>query len=60
VVEFYDGGGGLPNLGAATEYEAGDWENALRSFHDLGAYDRAIAQIEDLADGYVAYLPHRA
>ncbi|HEY7620043.1 MAG TPA: HAD family acid phosphatase [Solirubrobacteraceae bacterium] len=55
VVELYDGGGGLPYLGSATSYNAGDWEPALRQFHDSGVYDTELAQIDDLADTYVAH-----
>ena len=36
VFELYDGGGGLPYLGSSTSYNAGDWENALRAYHQLG------------------------
>ncbi|HEY2388117.1 MAG TPA: HAD family acid phosphatase [Candidatus Binatia bacterium] len=54
VVQLFDGGGGLPVLGSQVSYSAGDWENALRSFHDLGAYETEIAQIDDLAATYVA------
>ena len=36
VFELFDGGGGLPYLGSATSYNAGDWEPALRTFHDSG------------------------
>ncbi len=55
VVEFYDGGSGLPNLGAATSYSAGDWEAVLRAFHDNGLYTARIAEIDDLAAAYVAH-----
>ena len=34
MIELWDGGGGLPYLGAPTSYNAGDWENALRTYHD--------------------------
>src|SRR6478735_8416534 len=34
MVELYDGGGGLPYLGSTTSYNAGDWENALRTYHE--------------------------
>ena len=50
VVELYDGGGGLPYLGSATSYNAGDWEPALRTFHDSGVYDTELAQIDKLAE----------
>src|SRR4051812_7811455 len=45
-------GGGLPYLGSATSYNAGDWENVLRRYHDEGTYDREVEQIVDLADRY--------
>jgi hypothetical protein len=55
VVELYDGGGGLPNLGSSTAYNAGDWESLLRSSHDAGVYDKGIAEIDYLADAYLAH-----
>ena len=36
MVELYDGGGGLPYLGSSTSYNAGAWENTLRTYHDSG------------------------
>jgi hypothetical protein len=39
MVELWDGGGGLPYLGASASYNAGDWENALRTYHDTGSYN---------------------
>jgi hypothetical protein len=53
MVELNDGGGGLPYLGSATSYNAGDWENALRTFHDSGVYGNEIAQIDTIADAWV-------
>ena len=50
VVQLNDGAGGLPYLGSQKPYNAGDWEPVLRSFHDSGAYDREINQIDNLAD----------
>jgi hypothetical protein len=50
LIELSDGGGGLPYLGSATSYNAGDWENALRTFHDSGVYDTELAQIDKIAD----------
>jgi hypothetical protein len=50
VVELFDGGGGLPYLGSPTSYNAGDWEPALRNFHDSGVYDTELAQIDKLAE----------
>src|SRR5947208_16966298 len=53
MVELYDGGGGLPYLGSTTSYNAGDWENALRTYHDNGTYVAQIAQIDAIADNVV-------
>jgi hypothetical protein len=55
VVELFDGGGGLPNLGSSTGYNAGDWEALLRGSHDSGVYDKQIAEIDYLADAYLAH-----
>jgi len=49
LVELYDGGGGLPYLGSATSYNAGDWEGALRTYHDSGVYLNQVAQIDTIA-----------
>jgi hypothetical protein len=49
MVELYDGGGGLPYLGSTTSYNAGDWENALRTYHDSGVYLNQVAQIDKVA-----------
>jgi HAD superfamily, subfamily IIIB (Acid phosphatase) len=54
VIELYDGGGGLPYLGSATSYNAGDWEPALRNFHDSGVYDTELARIDHIAQSFVA------
>jgi hypothetical protein len=58
VIELYDGGGGLPSLGSATSYNAGDWEPALRNFHDSGVYDNELARIDHIAESYVAHKVH--
>ena len=50
VVELFDGGGGLPYLGSATSYNAGDWEPALIKFHDSGVYATELTQIDELAE----------
>jgi hypothetical protein len=60
LVELSDGGGGLPYLGSPASYNAGDWENTLRAFHDTGVYDNELAQIDKLADAYVAKKSHGA
>lgn len=49
MVELYDGGGGLPYLGSTTSYNAGDWENVLRTYHDSGVYLNQVAQIDTIA-----------
>jgi predicted secreted acid phosphatase len=53
LVELSDGGGGLPFLNATAPYDAGDWQPALRKFHDSGTYDAEIEQIDDLAMSWV-------
>jgi hypothetical protein len=59
VVELFDGGGGLPYLGSPTAYNAGDWEPALRNFHDSGVYDTELAQIDKLAEKAVLRSTHQ-
>ena len=59
VVELFDGGGGLPNLGSTSAYNAGDWEPALRNFHDSGVYDTELAQIDKLAEKAVLRSVHK-
>jgi hypothetical protein len=49
MVETWDGGGGLPYLGATAPYNAGDWENALRKYHDSGVYNQQIAKVDSVA-----------
>jgi acid phosphatase len=49
MVELYDGGGGLPYLGSTASYNAGDWEGALRTYHDSGVYLNQVAQIDRIA-----------
>jgi hypothetical protein len=46
MVELWDGGGGLPYLGSPTAYNAGDWEQALRKYHDDGVYEAQIAKVD--------------
>ena len=58
MVELSDGGGGLPYLGSATSYNAGDWENALRGFHDSGVYDTELGQIDSIAQAWVSRFVH--
>jgi hypothetical protein len=59
VVELFDGGGGLPYLGSPTAYNAGDWEPALRNFHDSGVYDTELAQIDRIAEKAVLRRVHK-
>ncbi len=49
MIELWDGGGGLPYLGASASYNAGDWENALRTYHDSGVYEQQIAKVDNVA-----------
>ena len=49
MVELWDGGGGLPYLGASASYNAGDWENALRTYHDSHVYEQQIAKVDRVA-----------
>ncbi len=60
VVELFDGGGGLPYLGSPTSYNAGDWEPALRNFHDTGVYDTELTQIDNLAEKAVLRSVHKS
>src|SRR6201990_3071277 len=59
LIELNDGGGGLPYLGTATSYNAGDLKAALTSFHDSGVYETEIAQIDALAAKYVTSSGHQ-
>jgi predicted secreted acid phosphatase len=54
MVELWDGGGGLPYLGATASYNAGDWENALRKYHDDKVYDRQIAKVDAVAERWIS------
>jgi acid phosphatase class B len=55
MVELWDGGGGLPYLGASASYNAGDWENTLRTYHDSGVYVQQLAKVDKVA---VQWLKH--
>ncbi len=59
VVELFDGGGGLPYLGSPTSYNAGDWEPALRNFHDSGVYDTELTEVDKLAEKAVLRSVHK-
>jgi hypothetical protein len=54
MVELWDGGGGLPYLGATSSYNAGDWENALRTYHDSGVYDSQLAKVDRVAERWIS------
>jgi HAD superfamily, subfamily IIIB (Acid phosphatase) len=58
MTELYDGGGGLPYLGVSHPYDAGDWENSLREFHDNGTYDADLQRIDAIADRWVRRAAH--
>jgi predicted secreted acid phosphatase len=65
MVELYDGGGGLPYLGSSTSYNAGDWENALRTYANNGAIDTSvymnqIAQVDAVAQKTIDRVAHSA
>ena len=60
MVELYDGGAGLPYLGSTTPYDAGDWQPALRKFHDSGVYMHEIAQVDAVAKRTIDRLAHKA
>ncbi|HWI74382.1 MAG TPA: HAD family acid phosphatase [Baekduia sp.] len=49
MVELSDGGGGLPYLGSATSYNAGDLKAVLTAYHDTGVYDRQLAKVDAVA-----------
>jgi hypothetical protein len=53
LIELNDGGGGLPYLGSATSYNAGDLKAALINFHDTGVYDTELAQVDAVAVKYL-------
>jgi len=50
ITQLDDGAGGLPFLGTTSSYNAGDWEDVLRSFVESGTYDREIGLIDTLAN----------
>src|SRR3954451_12865442 len=53
MVELWDGGGGLPYLGSTTSYNAGDWENTLRAYHDTGVYEQQIDKVDAVAERWL-------
>jgi HAD superfamily, subfamily IIIB (Acid phosphatase) len=58
MTELYDGGGGLPYLGVSHPYDAGDWEDSLREFHDNGTYAADLQRIDAIADRWVRHAAH--
>ena len=42
LIELSDGGGGLPYLGSARSYNAGDLTAVLTAYHDTGVYDTEL------------------
>jgi predicted secreted acid phosphatase len=53
MVELWDGGGGLPYLGAAASYNAGNWEPALEKYHDDGVYNSQLAKVDAVAQQWL-------
>jgi hypothetical protein len=54
MVELWDGGGGLPYLGSKTSYNAGDWENTLRTYVTSTTYVRQIAKVDAVAERWIS------
>jgi hypothetical protein len=54
MVELWDGGGGLPFLGATAPYNAGDWENALRTYVTSKTYVTQIAKVDTVAKRWIS------
>lgn len=55
MTELYDGGGGLPYLGASHPYDAGDWQPTLRQFADgpNSTYQAELARIDGIAQRWI-------
>jgi predicted secreted acid phosphatase len=53
MVELWDGGGGLPYLGASASYNAGNWEPALELYHDSGVYNSQLAKVDAVAQQWL-------
>jgi hypothetical protein len=53
LIELSDGGAGLPYLGSATSYNAGDLTAVLTRYHDSGVYDTELGQIDGVATQYL-------
>src|SRR6185312_2497774 len=58
MVELWDGGGGLPYLGSSTSYNAGDWENTLRAYHDGPAYNGQLGKVDAVAAQWLRRANH--
>jgi predicted secreted acid phosphatase len=58
MVQLWDGGGGLPYLGSQTSYNAGDWENTLRAYHDSGTYINQLAKVDAVAAQWLRRASH--
>jgi predicted secreted acid phosphatase len=58
MVELWDGGGGLPYLGSSTSYNAGDWENTLRAYHDTHVYDNQLGKVDAVAAQWLRRATH--
>jgi predicted secreted acid phosphatase len=58
MVELWDGGGGLPYLGSSTSYNAGDWENTLRTYHDSHTYDSQLGKVDAVAAQWLRRAAH--
>jgi len=54
MVELWDGGGGLPYLGSSTSYNAGDWENTLRTYVTSKVYVKQIAKVDAVAERWIS------
>jgi HAD superfamily, subfamily IIIB (Acid phosphatase) len=54
MVELWDGGGGLPYLGSSSSYNAGDWENTLKQYHDSGVYEQQLAKVDAVAERWIS------
>lgn len=53
LIELSDGGGGLPYLGSARSYNAGDLKAVLTAYHDTGVYDAELGQVDAVATRYL-------
>jgi predicted secreted acid phosphatase len=59
MVELWDGGGGLPYLGATASYNAGDLTAVLTAYHDSGVYERQIAKVDAVAVQWLDKFRHQ-